>query len=715
MKIFEYGQEIFTMERYMSKGLISFYENDLNIIADSFFYKEAKQKMVVLPKNDSIDFCDKIIISIYKDEKKVAVIEKELFNMIDIVLDQEVQGKLKIEASTIDGKLAGTEYIFIGDIEKEIQMLSERLSGISCIDVQIKNDLECYIKDIYDIYTLQETTIYEPRMMFAEEIRALIDGLDYLSKVLKILEQGLPYNHESRRGLILNSYYSRLDNKIQYYYTYMPENYNKEKQYSLLIILKYLYKRVQIPGFIYNPKLKNDINRDVIILCPIGRGINRYEVAGEIDLMEALEDLQKRYNIDKDKVFLCGFSMGGGACWNFAQKYPSVFKGIITSSSNLNEKFNCNLVNTKIIYINGELDTMFDSIGNYQKMELFKKNVPKDYVENILLKKTGHFELYTIYNDKRTFDWVRKNHTSIVPKRVHFKTDSLRYCNSYWITIDDIIDPSLDSEIEANVRGSNINIKTANIKKLRLHQAVISEYGINKVVLNGGKLKIHYSNEPEIIIDKVQSNAPVVLCNNRVRYGEYRSKNVCGLGLIEVYYDRLAVIAYPGNNSKVNAIVKKLAGSFSRPIYYGEYRERYAEIPVFSGDEDISIEFLNGNLILIGDENQGIVKKVTKELKTSKKIETLKSKSGSEVFGLFLKVPSVFNRDKRIVLQLIYKAEELERYKNTDIFKGKFSYPFSTTRDLMRNDAVIFTDNGIYSYYMDAAWNILELSKYKCL
>lgn len=715
IKFLEYTESLKTMGRYLSSDFVDSNLSELNIVTDSYIYEKPKISLLIIPKDFSKKSKSKINIAIFKNEDCVNRTEIMPLEKVDIEILEPLRGKIKIEAVSKDNRSLGAEYVYIGDVGNDLESLRKRLSLLTGLNEKATDDLNCHLSDLLDIYTLRETAVYESRMMFLEEIRALIEGLESVGETVGKLEEDSICLFDRKRGLVVNSYSSCLDNKKQYYYAYIPENYDSFRSYPVLVVLKYLYKRVQIPGFLFYEGKKHIKNDDIIVLSPIGRGINRYEVAGEIDLMEALEDLQKRYNIDKDKIFLCGFSMGGGACWNLAQKYPSVFKGIITSSSNLNEKFNCNLVNTKIVYINGELDTMFDSVENYLKMEIFKKSMPNGYIENILLKKTGHFELYTIYKDRRTLQWVRENRTAIIPKRIHFKTDSLRYSNSYWITIDDIVDPSLDSEIEAEVKGSSINIETANIKKLRLHQAVMSEYGIDRLVLNGSRLRIDRADEPEVIIDKVQSNAPIVLSDFKVRYGEYRSKNVCGLGLAEVYYDRLAVIAYSSNDSKVNAIVKKIASSFSRPIYYGEFRERYAEIPVFSGDVDIPSEFLNGNLILIGDENQGLIKKTMEELGNLKIIEALKINCGSEVFGLFIKVPSIFNGDKRIVLKLIYKANELEQYKDTDIFKGKFSYPFSVTRDLMRNDAVIFTSCGIYSCYMDTAWNILELKKYECL
>lgn len=36
----------------------------------------------------------------------------------------------------------------------------------------------------------------------------------------------------------------------------------------------------------------------------------------------------EHYNIDKEKVFLCGLSMGGYGTWHMAMAYPNMFRAI---------------------------------------------------------------------------------------------------------------------------------------------------------------------------------------------------------------------------------------------------------------------------------------------------------------------------------------------------------------------------------------------------
>jgi hypothetical protein len=58
-----------------------------------------------------------------------------------------------------------------------------------------------------------------------------------------------------------------------------------------------------------------------IVLHPYGRYSNAFKFAGEVDVLEALEDVCRRYPVDRNRISARGFSMGGAAAWQFATHY----------------------------------------------------------------------------------------------------------------------------------------------------------------------------------------------------------------------------------------------------------------------------------------------------------------------------------------------------------------------------------------------------------
>lgn len=51
------------------------------------------------------------------------------------------------------------------------------------------------------------------------------------------------------------------------------------------------------------------------------------------EVMEVLESLKKRYNIDEHRIYASGFSMGSGKTWDMYQEYPETFAGLAPHSA----------------------------------------------------------------------------------------------------------------------------------------------------------------------------------------------------------------------------------------------------------------------------------------------------------------------------------------------------------------------------------------------
>ncbi|MCR5368112.1 Poly(3-hydroxybutyrate) depolymerase [Eubacterium ruminantium] len=46
------------------------------------------------------------------------------------------------------------------------------------------------------------------------------------------------------------------------------------------------------------------------------------------EAVEVIEDLQKKYNIDKNRIYAAGFSMGSGKTWDLFMEYPEILAGV---------------------------------------------------------------------------------------------------------------------------------------------------------------------------------------------------------------------------------------------------------------------------------------------------------------------------------------------------------------------------------------------------
>jgi len=61
--------------------------------------------------------------------------------------------------------------------------------------------------------------------------------------------------------------------------------------------------------------------------------IENHQNVTATEVIEVIEDLKKRYNIDKRRIYATGFSMGSGKTWDMYQEYPEVFAGLAPASA----------------------------------------------------------------------------------------------------------------------------------------------------------------------------------------------------------------------------------------------------------------------------------------------------------------------------------------------------------------------------------------------
>ena len=63
----------------------------------------------------------------------------------------------------------------------------------------------------------------------------------------------------------------------------------------------------------------------MLLVSPLGRGTTEYRGIGENDVLCVLDDVRKRYQVDPDRIYLTGHSMGGTGAAYLALHHPDLF------------------------------------------------------------------------------------------------------------------------------------------------------------------------------------------------------------------------------------------------------------------------------------------------------------------------------------------------------------------------------------------------------
>ena len=178
-------------------------------------------------------------------------------------------------------------------------------------------DVEVYYKAVHDALAYQE--FFDAKELdFAEQ--ALATGQERADQ----LSSGQsPWTTAS--GLVVRGYISKIDGSVQPYGLVVPESYTNKGpgrfrcdlwfhgRGETLSELSFVRDRTNNPGQ-FTPE-------DTLVLHPYGRYSNAFKFAGEIDVLEALDSVKRRYRVDEDRISARGFSMGGAAAWQFAVHY----------------------------------------------------------------------------------------------------------------------------------------------------------------------------------------------------------------------------------------------------------------------------------------------------------------------------------------------------------------------------------------------------------
>ena len=147
--------------------------------------------------------------------------------------------------------------------------------------------------------------------------------------ILDALEAGRdPF--ADKRGDLRKAYRSAVDNTLQPYRLFIPEQYDGTKPSPLVVALHGMGGDESTFFDQYGGTLKREAARvGLMVVCPKGRdSASMYRGAAEQDVMDVLAEVERDYRIDAKRIYLMGHSMGGYGTWSVAMAHPEVFAAL---------------------------------------------------------------------------------------------------------------------------------------------------------------------------------------------------------------------------------------------------------------------------------------------------------------------------------------------------------------------------------------------------
>lgn len=429
---------------------------------------------------------------------------------------------------------------------------------------------------------------------------------------------------------VLN-YFSDADDKEQPYGLYLPENFDASKKYPLVIMLhgagsnhRISLRRVfgksnaegesDVEATRYFPEWK-DV--EYIVASPYARGTAGYQGIPEKDVYDVLADVKKRFNIDEDRIYLTGLSMGGGGTLWIGLTRPDIWAAIAPvcpAPPAGTIDLAGNALNIPVHMFQGGADPVVKPEGTREWVQKFKDlGVQVKYEE---YPGVQHDSWVPAYKDGFIFEWFKSFKRNLYPERVLFSSSQYKYDSAYWVHFDKLT-PGTLAKIDAKFTGPNkIEIVTTALDGFTLSLSGHPMFQENKaleVKIDGKKIKsgdgstFSFSkSKNKWVSGKVekQDNAKGPGAEGPI-FDAFSDKHI-------YVYGTLGTSTFEEIKSRADIAIQ--AANWS--AYRGEFLGRIMFFPRVIADKDVRpSDIKNSNLILFGTkETNSIINQYADQL-----------------------------------------------------------------------------------------------------
>jgi fermentation-respiration switch protein FrsA (DUF1100 family) len=274
---------------------------------------------------------------------------------------------------------------------------------------------------------------------------------------------------------------STVDGSEQPYALYLPGSFDPQKEYPLLVSLhseesNHRLNLSQVLGIAGRGSMGSDgiafpalRDRELIVACPLARGSMGYQGIPEQDVYDVLADVERRFPVDRDRVYLTGISMGGGGALWLAGTRPDIWAGVAAmcpDSMPGAEELAGNLLDVPVRLYHGELDAIVPVASSRAwQRRLLDAGVPAGYTE---YPATRHNVWDVAYGRGGALEWLLGLRRNRWPERVRLVTRSYQYRSAYWVAVDGLT-PGVAAQIDARrAANGDLQVTTRNVEGFTL-------------------------------------------------------------------------------------------------------------------------------------------------------------------------------------------------------------------------------------------------------
>ncbi|MFB0552840.1 MAG: prolyl oligopeptidase family serine peptidase [Phycisphaerae bacterium] len=198
------------------------------------------------------------------------------------------------------------------------------------------------------------------------------------------------------------------------YLLFLPEDYGKKRQrWPLIMFLHGAGERgsdlnkVKVHG---PPKIvENRKDFSFIVVSPQCPEDDWWTGKVEV-LINLLDDIVARYDVDTERIYLTGLSMGGFGTWSLASEYPERFAAIAPICGGGNRIMALRLEDMPVWVFHGAKDQAVPLEESEEMVKALRSRGGN--VKFTIYPDAGHDSWTETYNNKKLYDWFLEHRKS---------------------------------------------------------------------------------------------------------------------------------------------------------------------------------------------------------------------------------------------------------------------------------------------------------------
>lgn len=312
------------------------------------------------------------------------------------------------------------------------------------------------------------------------------------------------------RGYARMAFFSKLDGTAQPYELFVPPAYRahrrrqRKREWPLLVTLHgisgnagdYFRNTFGLPRdydrgeslVAHGRHGEAPVAGPMFVIAPTGRGKAMYRHAGEVDVIEAMDDVRRRFRIDPRRIYITGGSMGGTGAAYLPFRHPDLFAAAAPLAGYHDQRVRQDTRHAGLSEVErflqarrSDVDWAENALHLPMLLVRGTRDRPLAWTRRLAARLSalgyryehrepdlGHNVWNETYREGAIFEYFARFRRPVHPRRVRLRTARERTASAYWVRIDEREAPDRFAEVDARLRDDTIELRASGVRALTL-------------------------------------------------------------------------------------------------------------------------------------------------------------------------------------------------------------------------------------------------------